>query len=873
MYSSLYEMTEPVVGKRKSKDSQEFDQPPNKKQDSFSGDEAYCSFSYQSLRGDETDMSSNEDILEIEEEPKLITAEMLQINYKYLKSEMESRELIDILHQYEVFTDEFLENCKTTPSRMRRNDLLIKEIYYIAINKDSEVLHQFTTSLIQTEQSYLIDHLKNHSSSVYSEEKYSASKSNQFLRKLNEDDTIEPRDFIDDLIENKSMSFRDHEDVTRLDLRKKRVKFVRKLVKSSKRKSAKIIKTVEKAYPKLFRDVENNDERSIVQQTGGAAVNIKLNLKCNGMEQELRAIENRSVQNFKRKGHKNDVIMNDLVEECRSLFEGLKISSIVIQLLTRDENSLGKIVSLVQQGKAVDWLLSILEEKDKRRLILLGVTKLQVLVTVNTEGNLGNLLLGQDCICQLNQQNIRKNKDTVTGMITDVSTLFEQMSSFSDSPPHLLSRIEKSEDKCATLLDCLIKDDVPQVWYCLLEEHIKKEAHSVEELLVETLDRNIEFDGNDIKIHEEYLKNELELRTFLPIIRSWMNEKSEKILSKINKCSSRRSRMEQFMTFLLCEEDLGWFWEEVKIRHPYVWETMTTSRRSSEQSEKDVLAIKLMNDTVVEEIDPIRLTKYLRDETITDLGFNDFKDIQSRKSRAQFILNRLTADTIGDFMTALRQGGYEHIYRQIKAGSLAKQYVCPRIHSIKRPKRKIYKSVFDLPTKLCSDEVPTCWVNSNKAGESTLPTFSTHSTGYEYASAQTSGIKSPASVGSLKDSESGFISGSDDFTCEIANTHDFDDEGISSCSPVSPTSLSPDSSTKAVKPSSRSRETLQRKDFKRMLQLMDSDISASRERILFCSHLRPNRFRLGRKVTAQSHYGPDYSLIEITNVHSLTVLH
>ena len=82
----------------------------------------------------------------------------------------------------------------------------------------------------------------------------------------------------------------------------------------------------------------------------------------------------------------------------------------------------------------------------------------------------------------------------------------------------------------------------------------------------------------------------------------------------------------------------------------------------------DVLALKLMNDTIVEEVNPYRLTKYLSNQTKNDLGFSEFEDTQNRKLRTQYILNRISSDSIGEFMIAIRQGGYEHIYRQIKEG-------------------------------------------------------------------------------------------------------------------------------------------------------------------------------------------------------------
>ena len=141
-------------------------------------------------------------------------------------------------------------------------------------------------------------------------------------------------------------------------------------------------------------------ESSIVQQKPGEAVAIKMNIISEGVKNRddkhvLREIEKTAVQKYKekRKGNESRDMIDDLIEECITLFEGLKISSIVIQLLAQHETSRSKILSMIQSGNVVDWLLTIIDEKDKRFLSELGDVHLQVLVYVNTAGNLGRLTM------------------------------------------------------------------------------------------------------------------------------------------------------------------------------------------------------------------------------------------------------------------------------------------------------------------------------------------------------------------------------------------------------------------------------------------------------------------------------------------------
>ena len=70
------------------------------------------------------------------------------------------------MHQYEEFSDKDLEECKEATSRMRRNELLIKKLFHLAVNKDIRVLDWLVEALVKTDQTFIIDHLRNQSSTI-----------------------------------------------------------------------------------------------------------------------------------------------------------------------------------------------------------------------------------------------------------------------------------------------------------------------------------------------------------------------------------------------------------------------------------------------------------------------------------------------------------------------------------------------------------------------------------------------------------------------------------------------------------------------------------------------------------------------------------
>ena len=60
--------------------------------------------------------------------------------------------------------------------------------------------------------------------------------------------------------------------------------------------------------------------------------------------------------------------------------------------------------------------------------------------------------------------------------------IVETIKAHSGGQRDLIDRIESSDDKCATFLDCLADEDVPRAWYCFLEDHLKTQTPNGEKV-------------------------------------------------------------------------------------------------------------------------------------------------------------------------------------------------------------------------------------------------------------------------------------------------------------------------------------------------------------------------------------------------------
>ena len=72
--------------------------------------------------------------------------------------------------------------------------------------------------------------------------------------------------------------------------------------------------------------------------------------------------------------------------------------------------------------------------------------------------------------------------DLLAEKITNVDSLIKRIRTYCAGPLNLLDLKRSDDDKVAALLDALANKSVPRVWYCFLEDHLKKEDSDIEDV-------------------------------------------------------------------------------------------------------------------------------------------------------------------------------------------------------------------------------------------------------------------------------------------------------------------------------------------------------------------------------------------------------
>ncbi|XP_060561444.1 uncharacterized protein LOC132721198 isoform X2 [Ruditapes philippinarum] len=528
---------------------------------------------------------------------------------------------------------------------------------------------------------------------------------------------VEPRKFMHMLVTNKTLSLKDHEDIMRLMHRKDQVKELLAIANEGNSRSAKVIHAIIEASPKLYKEYKLKAQRGSCQSLSssvGAAIEIKMNVRSKNMSdtnQQFTMIEKQVVDTYNSVEQENhDDMLNDMVEECRCKFEGLKISSIVIQLLTLDDDSKEKILSKVRNGKLVEWFISMLDENNLNALRQFGNVQLEIIISEDIGGNFNSLISLKDCLCKVDRKFVVENKKRLKEIIADETFLNQLLEQIGLTTSNSTLQNEKGiTDKKLSIrvLDLLEDGTAPRIAYCLIEEHIKLKVPSAVGLLTKSGNGNTQTvpSKSDIDLHIEYLTEELEIQSFTPILSTLKTKSSMMLLDELEKCPCRRTRIVKFLEFLKLQEDITWFWTEVKKKQHYIFDTIASSTSHSKLKE-DLLAVKLMNDTIIEEVDPTLLWQYMDEKSAEKLGKIEFRNITSRKRQTQYMLNRLSLANIYEFMKTLRRCGYENLYSEIDAGSLSERYVCPRLHELHGKGKRIFKGQFDIDTR-CKEMVDT----------------------------------------------------------------------------------------------------------------------------------------------------------------------
>ncbi|XP_053393072.1 uncharacterized protein LOC123562870 [Mercenaria mercenaria] len=721
-------------GKRKHKKSitcAGSPEPPVKKCEtprsarSNSDDSAYFSY-VEFLRGDDvSDMETPvcADLLDSMSQHKHqdISTDSLRIHYKYLKSEIDPHEVEDHLYQRDAIDSQFYETCRETPNRSRRVDMLIKKVHYVALSKDSKILRQFVDSLHATDQCHVVEKLAEMFPETSFENDPPEEQLTGFLKEMKSSiyENVEPKYFIDDLVENGAISFNDHEDISAIACRRDRVACYMNKVNHARKSGGdrslmrKIIQPMIHAYPKLYEEYtcrHKEESIEVPQVKVGSLVRVRCHIKGNKQQALLRHIERNCVKTFYENAPNYEEWLENIVEECRCSFEKLTISSVVIHLRTTQGDSLYRVFKACKEGKALQWLLSLLDEHDMTELKRLGPTKLQIKIVADENGNGDNLHQGQDCLCVINRNSILKNYKLFPKHVHDIDKLIELMCEQNLPGKEQLVTLNqfKAEKRNQKLFDFLLQKEIPQIYFCVLQKHIQKSGNSafLQEVSQDDIEDTMSLSISDILEHEDYIKEEIDIRYFTPTIFSRETKTSNQLQRELQMCKSRRCRIDLLLRYLQEEDDISWFWDQLKVSQKYIWNAILSSKKSKYLSERDLLAFNiLLNDRIVDEIDPLHLKTWMNDLTIQKLHFSDFERVSSRRTRAQCMMNRLSVDTVGLVIMALRRSGYEHVVEEIKAGSLSNRYECPRLLQRMQENKCVFhyqfEMNFDLPEYDC----------------------------------------------------------------------------------------------------------------------------------------------------------------------------
>ncbi|XP_060561436.1 uncharacterized protein LOC132721195 [Ruditapes philippinarum] len=624
-----------------------------------------------------------------------ITIEALCVHYKFLKSEIDPKEVEDYLYELEVIDDEILEKCNAATNRRRRVDILVKHVFKIAKWNNDKILKQFEKSLIRTNQGYVVDKITEPFSELNVKDTIPNAQLKGFIHEMESCifENVDPRNFIDDLITEGAITFDEHEDISQHPFRRDRISFYMNKVKLAVRSTnneiclRKLILPMINFYPKIFEEYENGSHRNptnVPLVKLDSLVQVRCHLKGKRGNCDFRQIERNCVHNFYSDQSKYKNWLENMIEECICSFEKLTIASVVIQLRTKGSDSLSRIIKACEDGKAKQWIISLLDKEDLKQMKKMQGTKMQIKIHVYERRNEQCAQQEHDCLCTLNRNSILCNYNLIQENIQDIDDVLENMCQLKlPGYEQFESFMRRSVPKKRIdyLLDYLLQRDTPKIYFCILQKYIQRSMSPdvIKTILKDDQSRMMQLDKEDIWKHEDYLLDELDIRFFhLSCFQKEANT-SNKLKTELFESKVREERVGLFLRYLREENDITWFLNKLKESQKYIWDVIVSGKHSIESSERDLQAVNIMNDHIVEEIDPLHLKQRISIVTARKLRFDDFEEVTSRRERAQFFINRLSVDTMDEVLIAMRRSGYERIVDEIKAGSLSKEYRCPRL--------------------------------------------------------------------------------------------------------------------------------------------------------------------------------------------------
>ncbi|XP_060606177.1 uncharacterized protein LOC132758513 [Ruditapes philippinarum] len=663
----------------------------------------------------------DEDILESSVARKILSA-----NFKMLKEEIDHFQVAKHLKEKGIVDEEFYQTFRELRTRREKVEaLLIKVDLLLSESNDSNPFKAFKEALNENHDS-IINALQKQPNCP--EVRCTSLEQVQlcgFFEKAKDKiiATMEPRQFIDDLVSVHAIDLQQYELITKKESRKERATELYNIAAQN----FKLIKQLFEFYKELSSEYKKEcSTYTLASNPEATPVALRYSLteknptqdttEHSDVKSEIKKVEKDIVES----ANDDPELRTDILHKAASLLERVKLGSIIFNLRTSGDMSIESLKECCKNGTAVDWLMSILKPDDIKKLQKLNVNGGVIECYIDTNDDKKQIFdeVFQECCCVLNrdfiQSHLKEFEAFLHGSEVGVIKAMLTNGTLDETLAFALSQIKDSasnKDLMQKLIEFLLHSELQQICFCLIEEELRKkkeynlfqqQQQPSKKSLGEKVDDEVTIVKENIKKSVDLLEEELDGRWFIEILESREEEACMKILTAIKRSQSRKSCTKQFVRFLCEEEDVDWFIEALYEYSPHVLAILTQSKNQTIECDTR-LALLSVYEFIIDELEPLELKSCLSNKILEQLNFLEMEKIGNRFDRTTFFMRQVlkaeNLEIIQDVMVAIASK-YPNIERVIKdvltKGSLSEHYFCPRIVKHKMLKT-IYKANFKLP--------------------------------------------------------------------------------------------------------------------------------------------------------------------------------
>lgn len=560
---------------------------------------------------------------------------------------------------------------------------------------------------------------------------------------------VEPLDVIDDIMVYRGLHFHDHDEIMQAKSRKTRVDLLHRHLQSSGKSDVwRILKPMSEKYKKLFSETVRlgtssspvpPDSSAPTASAFGASVSavssepetpsMALSLsftdarKCSVavsdtnehdhpevIKSKIRELEKRIVDDVNNDNEKTNADLTKLMDDCTSSFKKLTFSCIKLHLQAFSDTSVEQLKECCQNGRVKTWILSMLDDQTVEELKELGATSADLEIYVDERKDFLHIFdeVKEGCLCTLNKEVLESQRSYIVEKVEHLEVSFiDKVLKSSILPKEQAKNFLKIKEcideteRRQRLVDYLVKENTCQTTFCLLEEAMmmngKAEAIirlrqtkpcKISSDLKNTISQEkLIITVSDVREHSAMLEEEIDARWFQSSLESRSDPKSLEMLNKIRNSKSRTERTKPFMEYLYEQNDLKWFEEGLEKHQTHILDFL---KQVPEKCHTKDLKLAFMSayDTVVEDIEPLSLVKYMSSSVLEKIDMAYLIGISSRQQRAAFFIRKVLGgddQTVTEFLEAMRNS-YGDVVRTIEeimeSGSLTEKYKCPRLRRL-----------------------------------------------------------------------------------------------------------------------------------------------------------------------------------------------